>query len=142
MIRFQLLLLLVGSVLSVSSAISGPAEPVKWTGILVLDNCDDQHQGKEVYKDNLTFLDHTGKQRFRVSGFNNCESIGSSRMVVADPARKCVWVLENVGHRIRRFDFAGKETLTIPGVRGSAIAVDPETGNLWALAGDGNIGGN
>src|SRR5262249_29501277 len=110
------------------------------TGILVLDNCDDQYQGKKEYKDNLTLLDSAGEQTFRVSGFNNCESIGSSRMVAADPARKCIWVIENVAHRIRRFDLAGKETLTIPAVHGSAIAVDPETGNVWALAGEGAIG--
>lgn len=61
-------------------------------------------------------------------------------MVAADPARKCIWVIENVAHRIRRFDLAGKEMLTIPGVHGSAIAVDRETGNVWALAGEGAIG--
>jgi len=121
-------------------AAPAPKEPAEPTGILVLDNCDDQYQGKEEYKDNLTLLDPTGKQTFRVSGFNTCESIGSSRMVAADPARKCIWVIENVAHRIRRFDLAGKETLTIPGVHGSAIAVDPETGNVWALAGEGQIG--
>jgi DNA-binding beta-propeller fold protein YncE len=121
-------------------AAPAPKESAKPTGILVLDNCDDQYQGKEEYKDNLTLLDPTGKQTFRVSGFNNCESIGSSRMVAADSARKCIWVIENVAHRIRRFDLAGKETLTIPGVHGSAIAVDPETGNVWALAGEGMIG--
>jgi DNA-binding beta-propeller fold protein YncE len=110
------------------------------TGILVLDNCDDQYDGKKEYKDNLTLLDTAGKQLFRVSGFNNCESIGSSRMVAADPARKCIWTIENVAHRIRRFDLAGKETLTIPNVHGSAIAVDPPTGNVWALTGEGQIG--
>ena len=136
MLRFLVLFLLAVSGLSIRSHVSGPEEPVKPTGILVLDNCDDQYQGKEVYKDNLTFLDQTGKQKFRVSGFNNCESIGSSQMVAADPARKCIWVIENVAHRIRRFDLAGKETLTIPGVNGSAISVDPETGNVWALAGE------
>jgi DNA-binding beta-propeller fold protein YncE len=117
-----------------------PKESEKRTGILILDNCDDQYQGKQAYQDNLTLLDRTGKQLFRVSGFNNCESIGSSRMVVADGARKCMWVIENVAHRIRRFDLTGKETLAIPGVHGSAIAVDPETGNVWALAGEGAIG--
>jgi DNA-binding beta-propeller fold protein YncE len=105
------------------------------TGILVLDDCDDQYRGKEVYEDNLTLLDSAGKQVFRVSGFNNCQSIGSSHMVATDPARKCIWVLENVAHRIRRFDLAGKETLAIPWVQGSAIAVDLETGNVWVLAG-------
>ena len=110
-------------------AAPAPKESAKPNGILVLDN-----------KDNLTLLDPTGKQTFRVSGFNNCESIGSSRMIAADRARKCIWVIENVAHRIRRFDLAGKETLTIPGVHGSAVAVDPETGHVWALAGEGQIG--
>jgi hypothetical protein len=117
-----------------------PRDEAKITGVLVLDNCDDQYQGKDEYKDNLTLLDLAGRQTFRVSGFNNCESIGSSRMVAADPARKCIWVIENVAQRIRRFDLAGKVTLTIPGVNGSAIAVDPETGNVWALAGAGRVG--
>jgi DNA-binding beta-propeller fold protein YncE len=140
MLRILLLPLLAVLPLSVVLAAPAPKESAKPTGILVLDNCDDQFQGNEEYKDNLTLLDATGKQTFRVSGFNNCESIGSSRMVAADSARKCIWVIENVAHRIRRFDLAGKETLTIPGVHGSAIAVDPETGNVWALAGEGQIG--
>ncbi len=116
-----------------------PREAARMTGVLVLDNCDDQFKDKEEYKDNLTLLDSKGRQTFRISGFNNCESIGSSHMVAVDPARKCVWVIENVAHRIRRFDLTGKETLAIEAVQGSAIAVDPETGNVWALAG-GQIG--
>jgi DNA-binding beta-propeller fold protein YncE len=140
MLRFLLLLLLAIPPLSMAAAAPLPKQWAKPTGILVLDDCDDQYQGKEEYKDNLTLLDSAGKQTFRVSGFNNCESIGSSRMVAADPVRKCIWVIENVAHRIRRFDLAGKETLTIPGVHGSAVGVDPETGNVWALAGGGQIG--
>jgi DNA-binding beta-propeller fold protein YncE len=140
MLRFFLLLAFAVPALSMALAAPAPKEPEKPTGILVLDNCDDQYQGKEEYKDNLTLLDSAGKQVFRVSGFNNCESIGSSRMIAPDPTRKCIWVIENVAHRIRRFDLAGKETLTIPGVSGSAIAVDPETGNVWALANEGQIG--
>jgi hypothetical protein len=98
------------------------------------------YDGKVEYKDNLTLLDTAGKQSFRMTGFNNCESIGSSRMIAVDPARKRIWVIENVAHRIRQFDLAGKEALTIPEVNGSAIAVDSETGNIWVLAGEGSIG--
>jgi hypothetical protein len=139
--RFLFLLQLLAIVAS-SMAVAAPVpkQPAKPTGILVLDNCDDQYQGKQDYNDNLTLLDSSGTQTFRVSGFNNCESIGSSRMVAGNAARQCVWVIENVAHRIRRFDLAGKQTLAIPGVHGSAIAVDPETGNVWALAGEGQIG--
>ena len=110
-----------------------PKDTPKAAGILVLDNCHDQYTGNGGYKDNLTLVDLAGKQTFRVSGFRNCESIGSSRMIAADPARRCVWVIENSANRVRRFDLSGKETLAINGVQGSAIAVDLETGNLWAL---------
>lgn len=110
-------------------------DPARPTGILVLDDCDEQYQGKQEYRDNLTLLDSTGKQAFRISGFNNCESIGSSRMVAVDQARKCIWVIENVARRIRRFDLTGKQTLSIEAVHGSALSVDPQTGNVWALVG-------
>src|SRR5438105_3395983 len=62
------------------------ADPTKG-GILVLDDCDPDYKGKAAYADNLTFLDGSGRVVFRVSGLNNCESIGSNRMVAADPAR-------------------------------------------------------
>jgi len=121
--------------LSSLSAAPVPVMPPKQTGILVLDDCDEQYLGKETYKDNLTFLDLSGKQLFRVSGFNTCEAIGSCHLIAPDPIRRCVWVIELVANRIRRFDYSGKETLAIAGVKGSAIAVDPETGNVWALIG-------
>jgi DNA-binding beta-propeller fold protein YncE len=135
MFRFLLLSLLVVPTLTVVLAAPAPKKSAKPTGILILDNCDEQYQGKQEYKDNLTLLDSKGKQTFRVSGFNNCRSSVSSRMVATDLARKCIWVIENVAHRIRRFDLAGKEMLTIPGVDGSAIAVDPQTGNVWTVVG-------
>jgi hypothetical protein len=117
-------------------ALVGPPRP---TGILVLDNCDSEYKGKDKYEDNLTFVDFAGKQRFRVSGLNCCESIGSSHMIATDPTRKCIWMIENVANRIRRFDFVGNETLAIES-QGSAISVDPDNGNLWVLAGPGTIG--
>lgn len=138
MFRFILPMMLAVSVLV--PVASAQQDAARSTGILVLDDCDDQYDGKQTYQDNLTLLDGVGKQAFRVSGFNNCESIGSSRMIAVDSARKCIWVLENVAHRIRRFDLAGKETATIRDVNGSAIAVDSETGNVWVLAGEGAIG--
>jgi len=109
-------------------------------GIVVLDNCDPRYEGKKRYKDSLTMLGSDGGKKFRLSGFNNSESIGSSRMIAADPDRECIWVIENVAHRVRRFNLRGEETLVIPKVHGSALAVDPATGNVWVLAGEGVIG--
>lgn len=133
------LLILVIPSLAAAQADRLPKVAAKPAGILVLDDCDGQFRDKKEYQDNLTLLDATGKQTFRISGFNNCQAIGSSHAIAVDTGRKCIWVIENVAHRIRRFDLTGKETLTINGVAGSAIAIDPETGNVWALVGD-NIG--
>src|SRR5689334_20834453 len=118
MFRFALLSLVAVAALCAAVAGFPPSQEAKPTGILVFDNCDG---------DNLTLLDSAGEQAFRVPGFDNCESIGSSRMIATDPTRKCLWVIENAANRIRRFDLAGKETLAIGGVHGSAIAIDPET---------------
>jgi len=142
MIRLPMTAIVMISLLSISSASDAPKpkKEAKPTGILVLDNCDATYRGKPDYTDNLTLLDTTAKVRFRVSGFNNCESIGSTRMIATDVKRKCIWTIENVAHRVRRFDLTGKVTLTIPDVNGSAIAVDPATGNVWVLANKGSIG--
>src|SRR5262245_14460121 len=57
-------------------------------GILVLDNCDEDFEGKNEYRDNLTLF-RGNKRTFRITGFNNCEALGSARMIATDPARKC-----------------------------------------------------
>src|SRR5262245_55915810 len=75
------------------AAPQAPAPPlpkgkdVPSTGVLVLDNCDEEYQGKQVYSDNLSYIDAAGKVAFRVSGLNNCESIGSNHMVAVDAKR-------------------------------------------------------
>lgn len=109
------------------------------SGIFVLDDCDAKFKGKQSYEDRLTMIDSAGTRMFRISGFNNCQTIGSSHMIAADVKRHCVWVVENVAHRLRRFDLTGKVTLEIPNVKSSAIAVDVETGNICVLENDGGI---
>lgn len=123
-----------------------PAAPAlsgsKATGIFVLDNCDPDYRGKDSYADNISYIDGAGKVVFRVSGLNTCEMIGSNHQIAYDPDRKRVWVAECVGQKIRQFDLDGKEVLTIKDVKPGAIAVDPETGNLWARRSDGRGGGD
>jgi DNA-binding beta-propeller fold protein YncE len=109
------------------------------SGVLVMDDCDEDYQGKPAYADNLSYIDASGKVAFRVSGLNNCESIGSNHMVAVDPKRGWIWALENVGRSVRKFDRKGKELLSIKDVKGSAVAVDPETGNVWVLTSAGRI---
>jgi hypothetical protein len=126
---------LVAALLAVPGAPDGAAAPVPAAkgGVLVLDNCDPDYRGKDEYADNLSSVDGSGKLAFRVSGLNNCESVGSSHMVAVDLKRGWVWVAENVGHRVRKYDRAGKELLVLPNVNASALAVDPENGELWAV---------
>lgn len=128
------------ALLALAVAAPVPKEAAKTGGILVLDDSDEVYKGKAVYDDNLHFFGTDGKERFHLSGFNNCQSIGGSRMIATDPARKSIWVVENVAHRVRRFDLAGKEQAVIENVNGSALAVDPETGNVWVAVGEGGIG--
>lgn len=105
------------------------------SGVVVLDNTDPWERGKVNSDNKLTLVDLQGKKLFRNSGLSVCESIGSSHAIATDPVRLSIWVIENVGHCIRRYDLSGKETLKIANVHGSSIAVDVETGNLWALVG-------
>lgn len=140
----------LGSVLAVLGLAAlivphGPAAPAparKDSGILVLDNCDPDFKGKVVYEDKLSSISSGGKLLFRVSGLNNCESIGSNHMIASDVKRGWVWIIENVGHRIHKYDRAGKELLVLNDIQASALAVDPDTGDLWVLTSKGTLPGD
>jgi DNA-binding beta-propeller fold protein YncE len=111
-------------------------------GFILLDNCDPDFRGKATYEDNLTRFDSRGVLKLRISGFNNAESIGTSRRVAVDRARESVWVVEDVARRVRKFSFDGKELVCLPSLYANAIEVDPETGNLWVLPSNGTIYGS
>jgi len=110
-------------------------------GILMLDNYDPDYEGKEAYDDRLYLLDSTGKVKGVFSGFNICETFGGSHMLAVDEKRKTVWVAENVGRRLWHFDLRnGKLLQKIQGLKASALAVDPMTGNVWVTVSEGSIG--
>jgi DNA-binding beta-propeller fold protein YncE len=109
------------------------------SGAVVLDDCDPTYQGKQAYEDNLTFLDASGKARARVSGLNICEEIGSPHRLAVDPARGRVWLTETVGGRLLRYDLDGKEHLSLPDVKASALAVEPATGHVWVARSTGRV---
>jgi hypothetical protein len=117
-----------------------PDKGVKPGGVLVLDDCDPEYQGKANYADNLSFYDSAGKLVARVTGLNGCEEIGSPHKIAIDASRKCVWLVENVGHRLLKYDLKGKQLLAVKDVSASALAVDPATGNVWVLRSSGRIG--
>jgi len=137
------LILSVGLIIvGLSSAEAAPALPgSKAGGVFVLDDCDPDYQGKATYADSLSYIDGSGKLVFRVSGLNTCQMIGSNRQIAYDAARGHVWVAECVGQLIRKFDLDGKELLVVKDIKPGAIALDPETGNLWAVRSTGAIDG-
>ena len=138
-IIFVVCLILVGF----SSVHAAPALPgSKAGGVFVLDDCDPDYQGKAAYADNLSYIDGSGKLVFRVSGLNTCEMIGSNRQIAYDAARGHVWVAECVGYQIRKLDLDGKELLVVKDIKPGAIALDPESGNLWATRSTGQIHGD
>jgi hypothetical protein len=132
---------LAAALLAVPDGAAAPV-PAPKGGVLVLDDCDPDFRGKDEYADNLSSIDGAGKVVFRVSGLNNCQSIGSNHMIAVDPKRGWVWVAENVGHRVRKYDRSGKELLVLRDVQASALAIDPENGDLWAVTTTGTIKGD
>lgn len=108
--------------------------------ILMLDNSDPDYKGKEQYDDRLYLLDSSGKVNGVVSGFNICETAGGNHKLAVDEERKTLWVAENVGARLWHFDLGtGKLLRRIQGLKASALAVDPATGNVWVML-SGSIG--
>jgi hypothetical protein len=131
-LRFSLTLLGLALLLLPHGA-AAPAPARMDGGILVLDDCDPEYKGKAAYEDNLSSISPVGKLLFRISGLNNCESIGSNHMIASDPKRGWFWIIELAGGRIHKYDRTGKELLVLNDIKSSALAVDPDTGDLWVL---------
>jgi DNA-binding beta-propeller fold protein YncE len=112
-----------------------PAAPTKEdkppTGVAVLDNCDPIYKGKDAYGDNLSLFDAAGTLRKRITDLNVCEEIGTPHRVAVDPLRRRVWVAETVRGRLLAYDLDGERRVVVPGVKASAVAIDPTTGNAW-----------
>ena len=116
-----------------TSATRAELESTLPRGVFVLDDCDREFKGKEKYEDHLTLISAAGKVGFQVTGINVCESVGCHHVIAVDAPRKCVWVSENVGDCIKKYDLDGTVSVTISVQGCGAIAVHPETGNIWAL---------
>jgi len=110
-------------------------------GILLLDNSDPESERRDQYDDRLYLLDSGGNVEGAVSGFNICETIGASHVLAVDEKRKTLWVAENVGGRLWHFDLkTGMLLQRIPDLKASALAIDPDTGNIWVVLSGGWIG--
>ncbi len=102
--------------------------------ILLLDDSDDQYSGKDNCDDRLYLMDRKGDIEGVVTGLNVCQSMGGSHVLGVDEMRKTLWVTENVGGRLWQIDLVtGQVKRKTPGLKASAVAVDPDTGNAWIV---------
>ncbi len=108
-------------------------------GVAVLDDCDPDYDGKSAYEDNLIFMNAAGKITARLSNLNICQEIGCPNRMAVDHERNRIWVSETVTGRLLLFNLDGRQLLSISENPSSTLAVDPETGNVWAAIG-GTIG--
>ena len=106
--------------------------------IAILDDCDPVFKGKAAYGDNLTAITGDGQMSFRVSGLNGCETIGCNHQIAIDVERGWIWVSETVTKRVLKYDFTGKQLLSLP-ISANALAVDTKTGYVWILVSNGTI---
>lgn len=104
-------------------------------GVIVLDDCDPDYDGKSAYEDNLTFMNAAGKITAQISNLNICQEIGCPNRMAVDHDRGRVWVAETVTGRLLLFTLDGQQLLSIPAQESSTVAVDPKTGNVWAATG-------
>lgn len=102
------------------------------SGLLVLAHRSEQ-PGNVPSQHDLHGLDASGKVVLTVPGFNTHPQIGNYPLIALDAKRSWVWVVEGGLSRIRKFDRKGKELLAFKHEEVICVAVDPETGNLWAL---------
>ena len=103
--------------------------------VVVLDNCDPNFKGQGPHGDAIRFLTEDGTEKFVLAGLNNAESVGCNHRVVLDPDRFRVYVCEDVKQRVSAIDSSGKLLFASEIVDARAMAVDPQTGNLWCLVG-------
>lgn len=125
-----------------TSVFAAPLPPNKVFrgGILALGDFDNQDAGQKAERDKLALFDPKAKPRFRISNLDQFQTNGSNRLIAVDSRRKAIWVAETAAKRLRVFDFLGNEILKIESVAANSIAVDPDTGNLWVLVGNGSVG--
>jgi hypothetical protein len=116
------------------------APPGSRPAVVVLDDCDPNFLGKvEGHNDGLRLLTADGKETRRIGGLSNCESIARNHGIALDPERGRIYARELVAHRIMATDLAGRVVWRVDSIHASAMAVDPENGDLWCLVDDGTI---
>lgn len=105
--------------------------PPEKHGVIVLDDADETNRGKKEYGDSLSVYDSEGALAFRATNLNMCQTLCSSRRIAVNSRLGHIWVAESVGNRLIQFDLNGNLLKEIADVSPWAIAIDPDSDDLW-----------
>jgi beta-lactamase regulating signal transducer with metallopeptidase domain/thiol-disulfide isomerase/thioredoxin/DNA-binding beta-propeller fold protein YncE len=103
--------------------------------VIIADDTDPNYDPDRPHTDGLRLLGASGEELWSISGFNNCQTVGGIHGVAVDRARDRIYVRELVSQRISAYTTGGKKLWQIEDFDASTLAVDPQTGNLWASGG-------
>ena len=109
--------------------------------VAVLDNSDPAYNGRARYHDRVVVYDTSGKQQWEFDNLNTCETVGASHAIAWNVTDSSLWVTELVDDRLLKFDRGGAVVFVQEDVGAGALAIDPKSGNLWALTSEGTIYG-
>src|SRR5262249_52794818 len=109
--------------------------------VAVFDDADPAYHGNAKYADTLIILDDNDIVHAHFEGgINGSQSIGDCHLVVGHPDGS-VWLAELVGNRLLKFGHGLMPVRELSDVKARSLAVDPKTGDVWALQADDTIYG-
>jgi beta-lactamase regulating signal transducer with metallopeptidase domain/thiol-disulfide isomerase/thioredoxin len=103
--------------------------------VVIADDSDPNFDPDRPHTDGLRVLSTRGEELWSISGLNNCQTVGGMHGVAIDRARDHIYVRELVSKRISAYTTGGQKLWQIEGFDANTLAVDPQTGNLWASGG-------
>jgi len=112
-----------------------PSELAAAPAVLVLSTVDASFAKNKPHDDHLRLLSASGSELWSHGGLTRTQAVGGAHCVAVDPARKRIYVCENLADRITAFNLGGQKLWQIDQVPADMLAIDEATGNLWTSGG-------
>jgi hypothetical protein len=122
---------MAGLALARSAHGAHPGAAAEEPSVIVLDDTDPNFRGDGPHADGVRAFSGRAKELWSVRTLNNCRAIGVNHGVALDLRRGRIFTREFVSDRVTSLDLGGKVRFQVKVPDVSALAVDPETGNLW-----------
>ena len=112
-------------------------DPPERSGAFVLDDADPKFDGPRPRGDGITRFSAEGKPLWSHADLNNCQCYGGNHGVAIDARRDRVYVGEIVDDRVTGYDLDGNQIFRVGDIDVSALAVEPNSGNIWVTGSNG-----